>query len=94
VGGSSLPGTPDIAFRRLRLAVFVDGCFWHGCPHHGTAPKTNTSFWVAKIRRNRQRDRQVNRSLKRLRWRVLRIWEHDVRDHVDRVIKRIQGLTS
>lgn len=90
--GRGIPGSPDIAFRRSRLAIFVDGCFWHGCPRHGTVPKTNTSFWTAKIRRNRQRDRQVDRSLKRLGWRVLRLWEHEVRGDIGHVLRRIERL--
>lgn len=87
-----LPGSPDIAFGRSRLAIFVDGCFWHGCPRHGTVPKTNTSFWMAKIIRNQQRDRQVDRSLKDLGWRVLRLWEHEVRGDMGRVCARIERL--
>lgn len=91
-GGLSLPGTPDLVFPRLRLAVFVDGCFWHGCPVHGTMPKTNTSFWLAKISRNRERDRQVDGSLKRLGWTVLRVWEHELRGDRHRLLRRIQRL--
>lgn len=93
-GGVGLPGTPDIAFKRLRLAIFVDGCFWHGCPTHGTISKTNTSFWTAKIARNRERDGQVNESLKRLGWKVLRLWEHEVRSEMDHVLRRIKRLTN
>src|ERR1700685_1997695 len=52
--GSTLPGRPDIVLRRFRLAIFVDGCFWHGCPRHGTVPKTNTEFWTTKILRNKR----------------------------------------
>src|SRR5437867_899944 len=89
-GGRNLPGSPDITFRRERLAVFVDGCFWHGCPRHGTVPKSNTPFWVAKIRRNRQRDRQTDRSLKKLGWTVLHVWEHELRSDAGRVLRRIE----
>jgi len=87
--GTGLPGTPDFALRRLKIAVFVDGCFWHGCPQHGTMPKTNKAFWAAKIRRNRQRDRQVDRLLKRLGWSVIRVWEHEVRQDLAGVLRRI-----
>ena len=65
---------PDFVFWRARLAVFVDGCFWHGCPRHGTQPKQNGEFWLAKIQRNQKRDRKVVRELKKADWRVLRIW--------------------
>ena len=67
---------PDFVFRDVRLALFVDGCFWHGCPRHATQPKDNASFWRKKIAANQARDRRVNRELKRAGWRVLRIWEH------------------
>jgi len=71
-------GKPDFVFPDQRLAVFVDGCFWHGCPLHGTNPATNREFWSEKITRNRQRDREVNRALRALGWRILRIWEHEL----------------
>jgi DNA mismatch endonuclease (patch repair protein) len=74
-----LPGRPDFAFPARRLAVFVDGCFWHGCPRHGTLPKGNARFWREKIARNRERDREVNLELRRRGWRVIRIWEHELR---------------
>lgn len=93
-GGSGLPGTPDVVLRRFRLAIFVDGCFWHGCPRHGTVPKTNTHFWTAKILRNQNRDKQVDRSLKSLGWRVLRVWEHDVPTDTDRILARVNRLTQ
>ncbi len=67
---------PDFVFPKARLAVFVDGCFWHGCPRHGTRPKGNAAFWRRKFAANRARDRRVNRALRRAGWRVLRIWEH------------------
>ncbi len=72
----SLAVRPDFVFPKLKLAVFVDGCFWHGCPKHGTQPKGNAAFWRKKISGNRTRDRRVNRELRKSGWRVLRIWEH------------------
>ena len=71
-------GSPDFVFPKARLAVFVDGCFWHGCPTHGTMPSANGDFWRAKLERNKSRDRSVNRSLARSGWRVLRIWQHEL----------------
>ena len=68
---------PDIAFTRERVAVFVDGCFWHNCPEHGQLPKTNASFWEQKFRRNAERDRADTDSLQRSGWTVIRIWEHE-----------------
>lgn len=91
-GGNRLPGRPDIVLRRFQLAIFVDGCFWHGCPQHGTVPKTNTPFWTAKIMRNRQRDRQAARLLRRLGWSVLRVWEHEINEDLDRAVRRVNRL--
>jgi DNA mismatch endonuclease, patch repair protein len=74
----TLIGKPDFVFPKLRLTVFVDGCFWHGCPKHGTSPKSNTEFWQNKIGRNVERDQEVNRELRSRGWRVFRIWEHEL----------------
>ncbi len=68
---------PDIAFTRVRVAVFVDGCFWHGCPEHGTSPRINESYWSAKIARNQQRDAENDARLRNLGWVVMRVWEHE-----------------
>lgn len=68
--------TIDIAFPRQRLAVFVDGCFWHGCPEHATRPRSNAAWWRAKLDRNIERDRETTTILEGAGWRVLRIWEH------------------
>jgi DNA mismatch endonuclease, patch repair protein len=73
-----LPGTPDAVLRRHPVAIFVDGCFWHGCPQHYREPKTRTEFWAVKIAANRRRDRRADRRLRRLGYAVVRIWEHDV----------------
>ncbi|KAB1108233.1 very short patch repair endonuclease [Micromonospora aurantiaca] len=69
--------TIDIAFTRIKLAVFVDGCFWHGCPQHATWPKANAAWWEAKILKNRERDRETTRQLEQAGWTVIRIWEHE-----------------
>ena len=74
-------GKPDFAFPKQRLAVFVDGCFWHSCPKHATKPKGNKLFWEEKLQANKLRDRRVNRELGAKGWTVLRIWEHDMRPH-------------
>ena len=66
---------PDFVFRRARVAVFVDGCFWHGCPRHATRPRQNRAFWEAKMARNQARDRKVSRGLRAAGWHVVRIWE-------------------
>ena len=73
--GVPLFGKPDFVFRATKIAVFVDGCFWHGCPRHGTMPAGNRAFWKAKLARNAARDRKVTRTLRKAGWRVLRVWE-------------------
>ena len=84
IGGRAAAGArfrvrPDFIFATRRLAVFVDGCFWHGCPRHGTRPQGNAAFWREKFRRNRARDRRDTRRLRRAGWRVLRLWEHELK---------------
>ncbi len=89
---SKLPPSPRLR-RTSKLAVFVDGCFWHGCPIHATQPKTNAKFWREKIARNQARDRLVTRTLRRAGWRVLRIWEHELRGW-DGARQRADGRTQ
>jgi DNA mismatch endonuclease (patch repair protein) len=71
-----LPGRPDVAFTRAKVAVFVDGCFWHRCPEHGTLPRNNRDWWRAKLDRNVARDRSKDAALGELGWTVLHVWEH------------------
>lgn len=72
-------GKPDFAHRRLKIAVFLDGCFWHGCPEHYREPSSEVAFWRAKVERNRKRDAEVTARLESEGWRVLRVWEHALR---------------
>lgn len=72
----------DIAFTRRRIAVFIDGCYWHGCPTHGTSPRRNADYWGPKLERNRQRDLDTNERLTTAGWTVLRFWEHEALDEV------------
>jgi len=69
----------DVAFPRVRVAVFIDGCFWHRCPEHGNEPRSNRVYWDTKLSRNVERDREVEARLSAAGWRVLRVWEHSVR---------------
>jgi DNA mismatch endonuclease, patch repair protein len=82
---------PDIAFTRVRLAVFVDGCFWHACPIHGNQPRANSDYWRPKLARNVARDRAVDRALHAAGWCVLRAWEHEppavVADRVEAALR-------
>ena len=79
----------DIAFPGRRVAIFVDGCFWHGCPVHGTQPRSNTWYWGPKLQRNVERDRVVDQTLSAAGWTVVRIWEHEP---VDAAIGRILAI--
>ena len=83
---------PDIVFTRRRVAVFVDGCFWHACPEHGQRPRANESYWEAKLHRNVERDQADNESLRRAGWIVVRIWEHEPVSEAAAVIETALGL--
>jgi len=72
-----LPGTPDICFGPAQVAVFVDGCFWHLCPEHGSVPKNNRQWWAEKLSKNRERDRRVDSELEARGWLSIRVWEHE-----------------
>ena len=74
-------GRPDFANRKEKIAVFIDGCFWHKCPKHFVKPKSNIKFWEEKIRKNIERDREVNRKLRKRGWKVIRIWEHKIKSN-------------
>jgi DNA mismatch endonuclease, patch repair protein len=87
-------GKPDFVFRKPRVAVFVDGCFWHGCPKHCNSPANNAVFWRKKLDGNGARDRRVNRALRRSGWRVLRIWEHDLPRRGEFCVRRIQAALN
>jgi DNA mismatch endonuclease (patch repair protein) len=86
IAGGRFQVRPDFVFTARRLAVFVDGCFWHGCPRHGTRPRGNAAFWRAKFRRNRERDRRDTRNLRRAGWKVLRLWEHELKPRARRAL--------
>lgn len=85
----SIIGKPDIVFRRKKIVVFIDSDFWHGHPKRLIMPKSNVDYWENKISRNRRRDKQVNRELKKEGWRVLRFWEYDVRNNLEKCIQII-----
>ena len=96
---NGLKGRPDIVFASARVAVFVDGCFWHGCPLHSVKPKTRATFWAEKIDRNKVRDAEVRIALMKQGWTVLRFWEHEIDGALTRVVSKIstrveQGLAQ
>jgi DNA mismatch endonuclease (patch repair protein) len=86
---------PDILFMGRKLAIFVDGCFWHGCPLHATFPKHNAGWWGEKLKKNSERDAASTRSLEQLGWSVLRFWEHEnPSEAADRIQSCLEGSTS
>jgi len=85
-----LPGSPDIVLVNKRLAVFVDGDFWHGYQFEKLRPKLKNDFWFKKITRNMQRDKEVNQKLKEMGWKVLRFWEHEINNDLSKCIKKIE----
>ncbi|MEU5156360.1 very short patch repair endonuclease [Glycomyces sp. NPDC021274] len=90
--------TADLVFTRVKLAVFVDGCFWHGCPDHHTIARTNAEYWSEKVRRNRERDAETTEVLQAAGWTVIRVWEHesvtDAALQVKRVYLELSGATQ
>ena len=85
----------DIVFPRQKVAVYVDGCFWHGCPDHGTMPKANSGFWGQKLARNKERDYEINEALAHRGWTVVRVWEHeDPVAAADRLEPVVRGLLT
>ena len=84
--------TVDILFTRSRIAVLVDGCFWHGCPEHATYPKTNTEYWLPKLEENKDRDRRQTARLEAAGWKVIRVWEHDCIPPAGEIVEQIEGF--
>ena len=89
-----LPGNPDFFFPAQKVAIFVDGCFWHGCPKCGHIPSKNNAYWSTKILRNQQRDAEKARLLRASHVRVLRFWEHEIQGDLGRCVKAIDKATN
>ena len=87
-------GTPDFAWPGRKIAVFVDGCFWHGCSKCKYLPRTNVSFWRNKIQANQARDKRVRRTLRNQGWTIFRFWEHEVKRTPDRVALKIAAVVQ
>ena len=87
-----VPGSPDLAFMRQKVAVFVDGCFWHRCPRCYRPPSSNIEFWRSKAQRNVDRDRKVDSELAEAFWKVIRVWEHEIRENPEAVAKEVHGI--
>lgn len=89
VNVKALPGTPDVVLSRARVAVFVDGCYWHACPEHGTLPKNNRDWWRAKFEATSERDARKDRELAELGWVAIHVWEHEAPTEAAARIKRL-----
>ena len=91
-----LPGRPDFVLPDIRTVVFADSCFWHGCPRHLRKPGSNTQYWRSKLDANRRRDRQASAALRRLGWRVVRVWEHSIQSDsgTASVIRRLAAIRT
>lgn len=89
-----IAGKPDFIFMKKRIAIFVDGCFWHGCRACRNMPRSNRSFWANKIEKNKRRDRKISAQLKKEGWLVLRFWEHDLKKRPEECCRQIQKLLS
>ncbi|WP_292386583.1 very short patch repair endonuclease [Methanoculleus sp. UBA430] len=88
----SLPGKPDIAIKKYKIAIFIDSCFWHGCELHYKPPATNVTYWSEKLLRNLQRDSEINNYYRINGWHVLRVWEHDIKNYFEDTIKCIENF--
>lgn len=84
-----LPGKPDLAFMHAKVAVLVDGCFWHSCPLHGSAPKSNVDYWQPKLARTHVRDQAANSALAVAGWLPLRLWEHEIVENIGACVERV-----
>ena len=85
-----LPGKPDIAIKKYKIVIFLDSCFWHKCPEHFKKPKSNLEYWEPKIKRNVERDAEINSYYKQKNWHILRIWEHEVKKDFDNTLLKIK----
>jgi DNA mismatch endonuclease (patch repair protein) len=93
--GSVRPIRPDVVFTRAKVAIFLDGCFWHGCPAHQRIPKSNPAYWIPKLKRNLERDREIDEALSAAGWLVVRIWEHEDADlAAERTMHVLQGAAD
>lgn len=81
-------GKPDFASKKLKIAIFIDSCFWHKCPRHFRMPSSNKSYWKSKMNRNLKRANEVNKKLKKEGWKVIRIWEHNIKESNKRILKK------
>jgi DNA mismatch endonuclease, patch repair protein len=89
-----IPGKPDIVFVKKKIAIFIDGCYWHKCPVCFQEPETRKEFWMKKIHSNVERDKKINDKLQKEGWNVIRIWEHEIRKKPEKIVSEIQELIN
>jgi DNA mismatch endonuclease (patch repair protein) len=82
-------GKPDLVLLKYKAVIFIDSCFWHGCKKHGSMPQVRKKFWKTKIRRNRERDKEVGRYYKKLKWKIFRIWEHEIKKDYEKAVQKV-----
>lgn len=84
-------GNPDFALKKLKIAIFIDSCFWHKCPKHFRKPQSNISYWEPKINRNVERKKEVNKQLRKQGWKVIRFWEHQIKKNPEKCVAKIHN---
>lgn len=82
-------GKPDLVLKKYKTVIFIDSCFWHGCKKHCRLPSTRQNYWIPKIERNKERDKEVNKHYKKLKWKIIRVWEHELRENMETIMKNI-----
>ncbi len=89
---SKIAGKPDLYFPKKRIAIFIDGCFWHKCPKCFIGPKSNKKYWGPKIKRNVERDKEINKKLKKEKIKVIRFWEHDIKNNFNKCYNKFKKI--
>jgi len=85
-----IKGKPDFALNKCKIAIFIDSCFWHKCPKHFRQPSSNKKYWIPKINRNVERAKEVNKDLRKAGWKVLRFWEHKIKENPEKCLFKIK----
>lgn len=85
-------GKPDILFKKYKIVIFIDSCFWHGCKKHCRIPATRKNYWVNKIEKNKLRDKEVSQHYKKIGWKIFRIWEHEILKNCDKTIRKVEKI--
>ena len=87
-------GKPDLVLKKYKTVIFIDSCFWHGCKKHCRLPSTRKNYWIPKIERNKQRDKEVNQHYKKMGWKIIRVWEHNINKNLDKIIAKVNKVLN